>query len=84
MIISVKKELVRIHQKGQKNDLPAKQSQRLAAQRDIDQPVFPEREVVPQTEPTSTPRKHTGAKDLMQPNIKIKRLEDIVNDDEPG
>ena len=86
LIISVKKELVRIHQKGQKDALPAKQSQRLAAQRNIEtsQPVFPEREVVPQTEPTSTPRKRTGAKDLMQPNIKIRRLEDIVSDDPPG
>ena len=79
MIISVKKELVRINQK---DVLPVKQSQRLAAQREISQPVFPEREVVPQTEPT--PRKRTGTKDIMQPKIKVTRLEDIVSDDAPG
>ena len=33
--------------------------------------VFPEREVVPQTEPT--PRKRTGTKDIMQPKIKVGR-----------
>ena len=59
-----------------------KQSQRLAAQREISQPVFPEREVVPQTEPT--PHKHTGTKDIMQPKIKVTRPEDIVSDDVPG
>ena len=59
-----------------------KQSQRLAAQWEISQPVFPEREVVPQTEPTT--RKCTGTKDIMQPKIKVTRLEDIVRDDAPG
>ena len=59
-----------------------KQSQRLAAQREISQPVFPEREVVPQTEPI--PRKRTGTKDIIQPKIKVTRLEDIVSDDVPG
>ena len=59
-----------------------KQSQRLAAQWEISQPVFPEREVVPQTKPT--PCKHTGTKDIMQPKIKVTRLEDIACDDAPG
>ena len=59
-----------------------KQSQRLAAQREISQPVFPEREVVPQTEPTL--RKRTGTKDIMQRKIKVTRLEDTVSDDAPG
>ena len=57
-------------------------SQRLAAQWEISQPVFPEREVVPQTKPT-TP-KCTGTKHIMQPKIKVTRLEDIVSDDAPG
>ena len=70
-------------QEGTGPNQPKRRStRRLAAQQEISQPVFPEREVVPQTEPT--PRKHTGTKDIMQPKIKVTRLEDIVHDDAPG